>query len=243
MEHQDRKSKLLSIYDRIMELDIYVPGPRGVVVPYSGGDATIDPTTDLTTPDHPELPTSERPSLYEKYVEASNKHNCKIDHDPHHIDAGFDVFVPESVDLHEHSLRRINFRIRTKARMCWRIGGVVSEFGTHNTGYHMYPRSSLSKTNLRLANSVGIIDAGYRGDLIGVFDVIRCTDANTCSANNEQMTIHRYDRLVQICAPGLVPILVNVHRSGDAEDPTNGQTTTAEGSTLRGEGGFGSTGR
>jgi dUTPase len=40
-----------------------------------------------------------------------------------------------------------------------------------STGYYMYPRSSLSKTKLRLANSVGIIDSGYCGFLIGMFDI------------------------------------------------------------------------
>ena len=34
------------------------------------------------------------------------------------------------------------------------------------TSYYLYPRSSLSKTSFQLANSVGIIDAGYRGNLM-----------------------------------------------------------------------------
>ena len=49
---------------------------------------------------------------------------------------------------------------------------MISNSKTFNTGYYMYPRSSLSKTKLRLANSVGIIDSGYRGNLIGMFDLI-----------------------------------------------------------------------
>ena len=39
-------------------------------------------------------------------------------------------------------------------------------------GYYLYPRSSIVKTGLRLANSVGIIDAGYRGEIIAVVDNI-----------------------------------------------------------------------
>ena len=31
--------------------------------------------------------------------------------------------------------------------------------------FYVYPRSSISKTPLRMANSVGIIDSGYRGNL------------------------------------------------------------------------------
>ena len=38
--------------------------------------------------------------------------------------------------------------------------------------YYLYPRSSVStKTPLRLANSVGIIDSGYRGNIKAVFDI------------------------------------------------------------------------
>jgi dUTP pyrophosphatase len=34
----------------------------------------------------------------------------------------------------------------------------------------LFPRSSVTKTNLRLANSVGVIDSGYRGEIIMKFD-------------------------------------------------------------------------
>ena len=35
------------------------------------------------------------------------------------------------------------------------------------------PRSSISKTPLRLANSVGLIDAGYRGEIMAAVDNIK----------------------------------------------------------------------
>ena len=35
-----------------------------------------------------------------------------------------------------------------------------------NYGYMLVPRSSISKTPLRLANSIGIIDKGYRGKVM-----------------------------------------------------------------------------
>ena len=90
-------------------------------------------------------------------------------------------------------------------------------------GFYMYPRSSLSKTPLRLANSVGIIDSGYRGDLIGAFD---------CRTHSSQYVVLKQDKLVQICAPGLVPVIVELVDSLEQL-----------GETARGEGGFGSTGR
>lgn len=33
----------------------------------------------------------------------------------------------------------------------------------------LFPRSSISKTQMRLSNSVGVIDAGYRGNIIAKF--------------------------------------------------------------------------
>ena len=41
-----------------------------------------------------------------------------------------------------------------------------------NVSYYLYPRSSIIKTPLRMSNSVGIIDAGYRGNIIGCVDNI-----------------------------------------------------------------------
>lgn len=103
---------------------------------------------------------------------------------------------------------------------------------SYNTGFYMYPRSSLSKTQLRLANSVGIIDSGYRGNLTGMFDVVNINKENRNNTNADYIG-KAYERYVQICAPGLVPIIVKIVKSlkelGDI--------------TQRGEGGFGSTGK
>ena len=40
------------------------------------------------------------------------------------------------------------------------------------TGCLLYSRSSISKTRFFLANSVGVIDAGYRGDVMAKLNVI-----------------------------------------------------------------------
>jgi dUTP pyrophosphatase len=96
----------------------------------------------------------------------------------------------------------------------------------------MYPRSSLSKTQLRLANSTGIIDAGYRGHLIGMFDVVN-VQPNSSDDREADFFGKKFDRYLQICAPGLVPILVEVV---DSKEELGDETE-------RGEGGFGSTGR
>ena len=88
-------------------------------------------------------------------------------------------------------------------------------------GYYMYPRSSTgTKTPLRLANSVGIIDSGYRGNYIAVFD----------NWSDSTYSIQKQQRLVQICPPNIsFPFFIELVDNLD----TN---------TQRGEGGFGSTG-
>ena len=43
-------------------------------------------------------------------------------------------------------------------------------------GYMLIPRSSMSKTKIRLSNSVGIIDQSYRGNVIAVVDNFGDTD-------------------------------------------------------------------
>jgi len=112
-------------------------------------------------------------------------------------------------------VNKVDFKVCCSAKMFTDTGKIF------NTGYYMYPRSSLSKTKLRLANSTGIIDAGYRGHLIGMFDID--TDYIGCT----------YDRYLQICAPGLVPIIIEIVESMDELGDE----------TERGKGGFGSTGR
>jgi dUTP pyrophosphatase len=85
--------------------------------------------------------------------------------------------------------------------------------------YWLLPRSSISKTPLRMANSVGLIDAGYRGVLLGVVDF------------RSDYTAKKGERYFQITGPDLLPFQA-VH----IVDEIPG------GTTLRGEGGFGSTG-
>ena len=94
-------------------------------------------------------------------------------------------------------------------------------------GYYLYPRSSISKTKMRMANSVGIIDSGYRGELIAAVDTI-----GVYGSEETLGTIQKYDRYFQICAPNLSPFAVRI------------VTSEAElGQTERGSGGFGSTGK
>jgi hypothetical protein len=103
--------------------------------------------------------------------------------------------------------------------------------GTRMTpvGFYLYPRSSISKTCVRLANNVGIIDSGYRGCLAGMFDIV--SRVTSGMRPGEFQRLEPYHRLLQICSPTLEPFTTEmVFAESDL------------GITNRGSGGFGSTG-
>lgn len=191
--------------------------------------------------------------LHEMYKETVEKHNQKIIKNPEMIDAGFDLFSPsqeneidinmkketdeQTIILYEHSPKKmkpytLDFKVICSAQMVTDIDITTQEEVLYNTGYDMRPRSSLSNTNLRLANSVGTIDAGYRGHLMGKFDLISLEPIPNTDFNKFGYVLDKYVRLVQICAPGLLPILVKIV-----------DTKEELGDTIRGVGGFGSTGK
>lgn len=90
--------------------------------------------------------------------------------------------------------------------------------GQQNKGYMLVPRSSISKTSIRLANSIGIIDKNYRGDVMVVVDNVSNTD----------VLLQEGCCYFQIVAfDGVLPKF---------------QISEVDTDTSRGEGGFGSTG-
>ena len=134
-----------------------------------------------------------------------------INHSNYHEgDAGLDLFTLEDITIKAKTTSKINTGIICEA---------LSDDKTKGLSFFMYPRSSISKTPLRLANSVGIIDRDYRGNLIGCFDNI----------SNEDYVVEKGTRLLQICAPNLEPITFEL-----VEELSE---------TSRGTGGFGSTGK
>jgi len=173
------------------------------------------------------------------YLDAAGKHNQKLQSNPEFIDAGFDLFAPSNRDYDEirffsagwkdkEPVNKVDYKICCSAQM------VTSTGRKFNTGYYLYPRSSISKTRLRLANSTGIIDSGYRGHIMAMFDVVNIPEDEKEEANTLcDFMGKKFDRYTQICAPGLVPIIVEVVDSPNELGME----------TERGSGGFGSTGR
>jgi hypothetical protein len=206
-------NSLLNIYERVMHLKVFVD--------------------------------SDDNQLKNMYYMAADNHNKKLLNNPSHIDAGFDLFAPGNENNTEHSTYGDSLRFfgpgwadtspvnKLDLKVCCSARMLTDRGKNFNTGYYMYPRSSLSKTQLRLANSVGIIDAGYRGHLMGMFDVVNIDSSTSTQDKDADYFGKKFERYLQICAPGLVPIIVEIV---NVKDELGEQTE-------RGDGGFGSTGR
>ena len=152
--------------------------------------------------------------LYDKYSEAAKKQDENIKKD--FYDSGFDMYVPETIISKPSQVVKVVSNVvcdmRRKGKPC---------------GFYVYPRSSISKTPLRLANSVGIIDSGYRGSLIAK---LNNTGYYKDGFKNKDFQTKDGDKYVQICMPDLSPFTITL------VDNINDL-----GSTERGDGGFGST--
>ena len=156
--------------------------------------------------------------LREKYETHINNHNMKLIQNTEFPDSGFDLFTPFMADNTVGSHKLVGHRVN-KLELGIKCASVLYQGGVQtNTGYYLYPRSSISKSCIRLANSVGIIDAGYRGQICAMVDVVY----------TDECYINAYDKLFQICAPDLCPVVAELVSDLGCATP-------------RGDGGFGST--
>tara|TARA_Y100000590_G_scaffold28122_2_gene31516 strand:+ start:27081 stop:27518 length:438 start_codon:yes stop_codon:yes gene_type:complete len=123
----------------------------------------------------------------------------------HDGDAGLDLFVinEQTISGGESTLIHLEIACETE----------------EGRPYLLMPRSSIAKTPLRLSNSIGLIDGGYRGEIMAAVDNIK----------DEAYTVEPCQRLFQLVAMDGSPIHFEL-----VEVLSN---------STRGEGGFGSTGK
>lgn len=124
-------------------------------------------------------------------------------------DSGFDLYFPSDVFVPPNV-------------MGMKVGlGISCEcyLNSKPSSFWLLPRSSISKTPVRMSNSLGLIDSTYRGELIVPLD----------NLSNNPFTIKEGTRLFQLASPCLA---TNVKFSIVEELST----------TERNDGGFGSTG-
>lgn len=101
-------------------------------------------------------------------------------------DSGLDLIIPENVKCKAGRVTFINHLVS-----CEMIK--KSLFGNKNISYMLVPRSSISKTPLIMANSIGIVDSGYRGNLL----------AAVYNTGKNDYTIYSGTRLFQVIHPTL----------------------------------------
>lgn len=124
----------------------------------------------------------------------------------HDSDAAADMYSMEDIEIPAHFK---SVPVKTGVHIQLPEGWVAM----------LFPRSSIgAKTPLRLSNSAGIIDSGYRGEIRALYDNI----------GDEPYQIHKGDRIAQMLVMPSYRFKANVVDSLENSD--------------RGEGGFGSTG-
>ena len=123
----------------------------------------------------------------------------------HHGDAGLDLFIIDSLTIPPGETAIIKSNIACE--------------NTDEMPYLLMPRSSISKTPLRQCNSVGLIDAGYRGEIMAAVDNIK----------DIPYTVEPGQRLFQLVSMDGAPITFEI--------------VSELSQTDRGDGGFGSTGK
>jgi dUTP pyrophosphatase len=107
-------------------------------------------------------------------------------------DVGLDIFCLETIEIPPGA---ISFKIPLGIKCRASELETLSYTYRISVGYYLYPRSSLgSKTSIRLSNSVGIIDPGYRGELIACVDNID---------QNQPVTMVEGERYFQLISPDL----------------------------------------
>ena len=125
----------------------------------------------------------------------------------HEGDAAADLYAADTVTLPAHSTSNM---VRTGVHIGLPEGWMAM----------IFPRSSMgAKTGLRLSNSAGIIDSGYRGPLGVLYDNISDSD----------YTINAGDRIAQLL------VMPSYHFRAEVVETLD--------DTDRGQGGFGSSGK
>ena len=123
----------------------------------------------------------------------------------HEGDAGLDLYIISKQTIKPYESTLIHL-------------GISCE-NLENKPYMLMPRSSIAKTPLRLSNSIGLIDAGYRGEIMAAVDNIK----------NIPFTLEVGQRLFQLV--------------GMDGSEINFELVENLSTSSRGSGGFGSTGK
>lgn len=142
-----------------------------------------------------------------------------------HGNAGYDIYINRDIVLGPNNSSYIEIGSGIQCEMIANYVNINianniinTEIQNSNASYLLMPRSSISKHNIIMSNSIGLIDSTYRGEIL----------ARIYNFNNKTIAFKKGDRLFQLVAPNLESFNVDIVDSLS--------------STERNESGFGSTG-
>jgi dUTP pyrophosphatase len=190
------------------------------------------------------------PELRERYEIKANLHNADMMNT--HYNSGFDLLFSQDQRITDNfTTTFINLNVKaemsyiersrtnpcncvvnsntvanTDGTCCWGNTAQTGDERSEPCGFFVFPRSSMSKTPLILANHTGIIDSSYRGNLMVA---VRKCPAH--AGQDDAYDVEMFERLFQITHPSLCRVFVVMVKETDLSD------------TARDVGGFGSTGR
>lgn len=139
-------------------------------------------------------------------------------------DSGIDLYFPNDINVPARQSILIDFEIQCEMWTWTKDSGYDYTISKslkkpYNCSYQLVPRSLIWRTPIRQSNSIGIIDAGYRGHIMVPVD----------NHSGYDYKVKRGERLFQIIHPSLQPIQVEI-----VDELTK---------SKRGKKGFGSTGK
>lgn len=175
------------------------------------------------------LPSDDAKELYKNVEERSDDN------------AGFDMFVAETCETKAGQVSLVNLGCKARMVKCFPFGK------EQEVPFWLAPRSSIWKSGVTQANSIGVIDKSYRGTLMGaVLPIYKPTGywshtsgsaqsgsyvwMNCSSTDTGNPILEKGQRLFQIVAPDM----------GHIKEVRIVESLPG---TVRGEGGFGSTGK
>lgn len=137
--------------------------------------------------------------------------------------AGVDLYCVKNQDVHSYNATLLDLGVKARMTKRW----LSCKYGNPEERqefchFWLAPRSSIWKSGVRQANSLGVIDRSYRGVLMGA----------VLSNGFNASSIEAGTRLFQVLAPDMGHISRVILKPLSELDET-----------ARGDGGFGSTGR
>lgn len=130
----------------------------------------------------------------------------------HKGDSGLDLFTVENITIQPGETLLVDLGIQCQLRS----KKILNKEKYHS--YFMLPRSSISKTPLRLANSIGLIDSEYLGN-------IKAALQNTSTT---PFTLNKGERYVQLVRGDLGEISFKLTEQLRSTDRTSGFGSTGK---------------